>query len=63
MVAAELHHDSLAIPAESALKLVKDAVVLVQVAQLAAKVIVDVDLLDRSLLIADVPDFEREIVA
>ena len=53
----------LAVPAESALKLVEDAVILVQVAQLAPKVVVNVDLLDRCLLVTNIPDLEREVIA
>lgn len=56
------HRYVLSIAAEGALKLVKDAVVLVEVAQLVAEMIVDVDGLDGSALHVDVPDLQCEVV-
>lgn len=55
--------DILSVSAESALKLVKDTIVLVEIAQLVTKVVVDVDCLDRSALHVDVPDLQRKVVA
>ena len=53
----------LSIAAERALKLVEYAVVLVQVAQFSAEVIVDVDFLDGCFFVPYVPDLEGEVVA
>ena len=52
----------LSITAERALKFVEDTVVLIQVAQLSAKVIVNLDRPNRSRVHVDVPDLEREII-
>jgi len=52
----------LSITAECALKFVEDAVVLIQVAQLSAQVVVNLDRPDRSRVHVDVPDLEREII-
>ncbi|KAI3479668.1 hypothetical protein L1887_58289 [Cichorium endivia] len=61
VVAARQH--LLAIGSPQRLELVKDAVVLVQVAQLGAQMVVDGDRLDRLVVHVDVPDLEREVVA
>lgn len=54
--------DSLSISAECTLKLVKDAIVLVQVAQLAPKMVVHIDRLDRFVLHIDVPNSQCQVV-
>lgn len=54
---------ALIVPAPRALELVEDAVVLVQITQLPAEVVVDRDRLDRLAVHVDVPDLEREVVA
>lgn len=46
-----------------ALKLVKDTVILVQIAEFAPQVIVDIDRFDRSWLHIDIPYFERKVVS
>ena len=51
------------VAAERALKLVKDAVVLVEVAQFLTQMVVDIDCLDRLVLHGDIPDFECEVIA
>ena len=53
----------LSITAECAFKFVEDAIVLIQVAQLSAQVIVNLDCPDRSRVHVDVPDLEREIIS
>ena len=53
----------LSITAERALKFVEDAIVLIQVAQLSAQVIVNLDRPDRSRVHVDIPDLEREIIS
>ena len=53
----------LSITAKRALKFVENAIVLIQVAQLSAQVIVNLDSPDRSRVHVDVPDLEREIVS
>ena len=52
----------LIIAAPCALELVEDAVILIQVAELAPQMIVDGDGLDRPRLHVDVPDLERKVV-
>ena len=52
-----------AITAEGAFKLVENAIVLVQVAQLLSEVIVDVDGLDRLTLHRHVPYLQRQVIA
>ena len=54
---------SLVIATPYALELVEDAIVLIQVAQLAAEVVVDGDSLQWPVLHVDVPDLEIEVVA
>lgn len=44
-------------------KLIEDAVVLIQIAELAAEVVVDGNGLHRARLHVDVPDLEGEIIA
>ena len=46
----------LSISTKRALKLVKDTVVLIEIAQLVAEMVVDVDSLNRSTLHVDIPD-------
>lgn len=53
----------LSVTAECALKLVKDAVILVEIAELVAQMIVNVDRLDWSALHVDIPDLERQVIA
>jgi hypothetical protein len=48
---------------ECTFKLVKDAIILVQVAQLLTEVFVDVDCLDWLVLHGDIPNLEREVVS
>lgn len=52
----------LVITAPRALELIKDAVILIQIAQLPTQMIVDGDRLHRSILHVDVPDLQREVV-
>lgn len=52
----------LVVPTPCALELVKDAVILIQIAQLPAQVIVDRDGLEGLRLHVDVPDLERQVV-
>lgn len=56
-------HEVLVVTAHNALELVKDAVVLVQVAQLGPQLVVYVDGLHRTIVHVDVPQFEGQIVA
>jgi hypothetical protein len=51
------------VSAKRALKLVKDTIILVQIAQLCPQVLVDRDGLDRLALHGKVPDLEGEVVA
>jgi hypothetical protein len=55
--------DLLAVPRERALELVKDTVVLVQVAQLALKVVMDGDGFERGLVHIDIPDPQIQVVS
>ena len=55
--------DLLSIPAKSTFEFVKDAVILVQVAEFGSQVLVDVDSLYRFVFHGDIPDFEGKIVA
>lgn len=54
--------DLLSVSAECALELVKDAVVLIKIAEFVSKVVVDVDCLHWSALHVDIPHFQSEIV-
>jgi len=54
---------SLSRTTERALELVKDAIVLVKVAQLLLQMLVDVDLPDRLLLVPDVPDLQSQVIS
>lgn len=54
--------NSLVIAAPHTLKLVKDAVVLVKVAELPPEVVVNGDRLDRARIHVDVPNLERQVV-
>ena len=53
----------LSITTECALEFVEDAIVLIQVAQLSAQMIVNLDRPDRSRVHVDVPDLEREVIS
>lgn len=55
--------DGLSVSGKRALELVEDAIVLVQIAQLAPQMVVHVDRLDRTRLHVDIPDSQREVVA
>jgi len=48
---------------ESTFKLVKDAIILVQVAQLLTEMFVDIDRLDWFVLHSDIPNLECKVVS
>ena len=54
---------SLVVTTPHTLELVKDAIVLVEIAQLPAEVVMDRDRFQRSILHVDIPDLEVEVVA
>lgn len=62
-VRGDLKLCSLSASTESALKLVKDAIILIQVTQLLLEVLVDVDLLDRLLLVPYIPDLQSQVIS
>ena len=53
----------LSVAAECALKLIKDAVILIKITQLVAQMIVDIDSLNRSALHVDIPNLECQVIA
>mmetsp|Transcript_53387 Transcript_53387/g.88694 ORF Transcript_53387/g.88694 Transcript_53387/m.88694 type:complete len:244 (+) Transcript_53387:241-972(+) len=55
-------HHSVSVGADLALELVKDAVVLVEIAELGSEVVVDVDDLDGLALHVHVPDLDGEVI-
>lgn len=54
--------DLLSVTTECALKLIKDTIVLIKIAEFVSKVVVDVDCLHGSALHVDIPYFQGEIV-
>ena len=61
--ADEMTLDVLVITSPHTFEFVEDAIVLVQIAELPAKVVVDWNRLERSVLHVDVPDLQVEVVA
>jgi hypothetical protein len=57
-----VHQDSLSSSAECTFKLVKDAVIFVQVAQLLTEMFVDIDSLDWLVLHGNIPNLERKVI-
>ena len=55
--------DVLSGSAESTFKLVKDAIILVQVTQLLTEVFVDIDRLDWFVLHGNIPNLQSEVVS
>jgi len=55
--------DVLSGAAESTFKLVKDAIILVQVTQLLTEVFVDIDRLDWFVLHGNIPNLQSEVVS
>lgn len=54
--------DSLSVTAECTFKLVKDTIILVQVAKLLTEMIMNVDSLDWFVLHGDIPNLERQVI-
>ena len=55
--------DSLSGTTECTLELVKDAIILVQVAQLLTKMFVDIDRLDWLVLHGDIPNLQSKVIS
>ena len=63
LVVVRASHEMRTVGGEDTLKLVKDAVIFVQVAEFGAKMIVDLDGADGVTIHVDIPELEGEIIA